>query len=194
NNKSVARDMSRHSPIKGIFGWTEVDPMAHSFGLRYYGWSALLISAVFTALINASGQDQVKDASPAGQISGCVTIQGKLAPGIAIELQPNTISHIKDPAIAKTMTDAQGRYHFINVAPNKYWVKADAVGFVTQPWDIDGPGRRVAVATGASVQGVDINLLRGGVMSGRILDADGNPVADQRVLLIYPTMSTRYAA
>src|SRR5215831_9517605 len=166
--------------------------MIQDFDSRRCAGAALLTGVLLAASLSVVGQDQSKSALLA-DITGRITIHGHPASGLVVELMPNNVSHIKDPAIAKTSTDGEGHYEFHSVAPGYYWVRVDAPGLVTEPWDMDGPGRRAAVGTGAGVHDVDIALVRGGEMSGRIRDQDGNPVAGEWVQLI-PPRDVYYAA
>src|SRR4051794_25926845 len=75
-------------------------------------------------------------------ISGRVMDQnGALIPGAEIEA---TLS--KNRLTRKTMTDAQGRYRLIQLAPGNYLIRISALGFATQQIE------NVSTASGQSLQ------------------------------------------
>ena len=47
-----------------------------------------------------------------------------------------------------------------------------------------GQGRVLNLSANEAVEGIDFKLTRGGVITGRITDADGRPVIEERISLI----------
>ena len=83
-----------------------------------------------------------------------------------------------------TTTDADGRYEFADVAEGRYTVTAGKGGYVTLQYGqrrAFEPGRQVAVAGGQDLTQVDIALPRGSVITGRITDEFGEPIAGAQV-------------
>ncbi len=83
-----------------------------------------------------------------------------------------------------TTTDADGRYEFADVAEGRYTVTAGKGGYVTLQYGqrrAFEPGRQVAVADGQDLTQVDIALPRGSVITGRITDEFGEPIAGAQV-------------
>ena len=80
----------------------------------------------------------------------------------------------------QTVTDDQGRFTVEGLAAGRYLVTVSKTGWVTTFYGSPRPGRppgvRVAVADGARVN-VDVPLVPGGVIAGRIVDHDGRPMA-----------------
>ena len=77
-------------------------------------------------------------------------------------------------------TDDQGRYLIDALRAGNYTVSASKTGFV------DGvfgqrrplqPGTPVAVAEAQAIANIDISLMRGGVITGRVVDEDGEALA-----------------
>jgi protocatechuate 3,4-dioxygenase beta subunit/uncharacterized protein (DUF2141 family) len=74
-------------------------------------------------------------------------------------------------------SDANGRFAIYDVQPGSYAVSADRQGFES---DTDGapgaPPPKLKVEAGQSVTDVKIKLIPLGVITGRVLDDDGDPV------------------
>ena len=83
-----------------------------------------------------------------------------------------------------TMTDSNGNYVFTGLAEGSYSLMASKTGYVqieykaTRP---QRPGKRIALATGQELRGVDIRLPRGSILTGRVFDENGDPVTGASV-------------
>jgi Carboxypeptidase regulatory-like domain len=79
-------------------------------------------------------------------------------------------------------TDGSGHFSIDDVEPGEYTVVADRRGFSQQSAGAAGaPPPSVKVETGQSIKDVTIRLVPLGVIAGRVLDADGDPVAGASV-------------
>jgi hypothetical protein len=77
-------------------------------------------------------------------------------------------------------SDDQGRYVVTDLAAGTYSVRASKSGFVDALFGQRRPlqpGTPVQVADGQAAANVDLRLTRGGVITGRIVDEDGEPLA-----------------
>jgi sarcosine oxidase gamma subunit len=83
-----------------------------------------------------------------------------------------------------TTTDAEGRYEFAQLPAGRYVITGTKGGYVTlqagqrRPFE---PGNPVALADGETLTNVDLALPRGSVISGRITDEFGEPIAMAQV-------------
>lgn len=139
----------------------------------------LAIGSLFLALTLAQA---VPAAEQTGRVSGRVTAEGantRLA-GVRIMLIPATppMAPIRMPPQA--LTDADGRYVFDRVAPGSYRVSADKNGYA--PLD-DMNRAPLQVAAGQSLA-FDMQLKKGGVITGKVLDPAGEPLTDARVMIL----------
>lgn len=121
----------------------------------------------------------VKEAT--GVISGKVTIKGKAAAGIVILLRTNTQNSSSQVSSYKGTTDDNGEYRIANVPAGNYMIAPLAPALV----DANGsfPPRTLLVNKGETIEHIDFALVRGGVITGKIVDADGRPVIEQEVVI-----------
>jgi hypothetical protein len=87
-------------------------------------------------------------------------------------------------AVTRARTDGEGRYRLTNIAPGRYQLMPSAPVYVLQdtttPWP---PGKSLNLVAGEEVTDMDFRVERGGVITGRITDADGNPVISEMVMI-----------
>lgn len=83
-----------------------------------------------------------------------------------------------------TTTDAEGRYDFADLPAGRFVITASKGGFVTlqagqrRPFE---PGNPIALADAQTLTDIDIALPRGSVITGRITDEFGEPIAMAQV-------------
>jgi hypothetical protein len=79
-------------------------------------------------------------------------------------------------------TDENGRFQFVDLEPGRYRINAQKVGFAP------APGRNGSVSVEldarARVASVNLTLQRGGVIAGRVVDSNGEPAVDARVMAL----------
>jgi hypothetical protein len=79
-----------------------------------------------------------------------------------------------------TTTDADGKWEITDLPAGRYTVTASKGGYVTVQYGQRRPfqaGTQVVVADGATADRLDVTLQRGAVITGRIVDEFGEPVA-----------------
>ena len=142
---------------------------------------------VLLCSLGVSAQTLVKD--PTASISGRITIGGKGTAGITVAATSST-SPLDNHTVAKTTTDEDGKYQLTGLAAGQFTIMPMAKSFVVGTnGAYKQPGQSITVAEGEAITKVDFALVRGGVVTGRITDADGRPVIGERV-----TVATKDAA
>lgn len=142
-------------------------------------------SLLVFAILIASGtalHAQTPDAKskPTGSISGRVTIGGKPAPGIIVVA---TIQNSSSP-VGQATSDAEGNYRINGLPAGQLNVLPFAPLYTLPGNSMYGLGNVVNLSSNEVAEGVDFKLTRAGVITGRITDADGRPVIEERVTLM----------
>ena len=147
--------------------------------------------AIASALVLCSAALCVRAQTPVktqkrGVVAGKVTIKGKPAPGIFVSLR------LSDPGTPfessfKATTDQEGNYRITNVPAGTYMVAPKAAAFVVSASN-NSRNETVVLSEGETVEGIDFALVRGGVITGKVTDAEGRPVVAQRVSLAMPDL------
>jgi hypothetical protein len=91
------------------------------------------------------------------------------------------------PQIFGTTTDASGRFAMKDLDPGGYRIKVTRSGFVGTEYGakkLTGSGTVVTLAPGKALKDIDIRLTPHGVVAGRIVDEDGEPVVSGSVQLL----------
>lgn len=147
----------------------------------------LSVAAIIVLLpVSIGAQTSDPKAAPVGSISGRVTINDKAGSDITV------LTFFPDKPFqqssARTKTDSNGGYRLTGLAAGQYQVIAIAPAMApaeqsSSPYGYYGTGKTVLVAAGEDVTDIDIKLVRGGVITGRVTDADGKPVVEERINL-----------
>jgi Carboxypeptidase regulatory-like domain len=118
-------------------------------------------------------------------ISGHVLLKGEPARNVLVYLQPQGSPWPSNPdAYLRARTDDNGRFRIAGVAAGAYRVAALSPGLISSDSDRSGLGGKIFnVSEGENVEGVEIELKQGGVVTGRVTDSQGRPIADERVTL-----------
>ena len=144
-------------------------------------YSASLALVLCCTASSSFAQTPAPKKSPGGVIAGKVTIKGKVAPGIVVGVRVGQPMNPFEPTFRGT-TDQEGKYRISDVPAGSYEVAPVAPAFVI--FDSANPrGQAIVLTEGESVDGIDFALVRGGVITGKVTDAEGRPVVEQRVSL-----------
>jgi Carboxypeptidase regulatory-like domain len=120
--------------------------------------------------------------APGASVSGRVTIRGKGAPGIVVGLRVSNVGPQSGPSY-KATTDHEGTYRISDVPAGNYRITPMAPAYVGGGPDSAG-NKGILLADGETVQDIDFALVPGGVVTGKVTDAEGRPLIEERVYLV----------
>src|SRR5262245_5001241 len=88
-----------------------------------------------------------------------------------------------------TTTDADGRFEVMELPAGRYTVNASKAGFVSMSYGQRRPdqsGTTLEILDGQLVDKIALSLPRGGVITGRVLDEFGDPLAGAQINALRP--------
>lgn len=135
--------------------------------------------------IAVCGQAQsTSSKEPTASISGKVTFHGEGVKGAIVTLRSSEGTSFRQLTNFRGVTDAKGEYRILNVPAGKYFVGPVATAFVADA-GLTGE-RNLTVSEGQTIENIDFSLIRGGVITGRVIDLDGRPIIEEEVYLSSP--------
>jgi protocatechuate 3,4-dioxygenase beta subunit len=156
-----------------------------------------LLFLLFAPQTYAQTQRQANDnRESTASISGRVTIDGKPAVNALVSLREfnrdggdgkKGASGGADGQrfFAKVRTDNDGRYRFIRLAEGAYSIHVLSHAYASKETCKFGSNcREVPLADGEALENVDFTFVRGGVITGRVTDAEDRPVIAAGMLLL----------
>jgi len=151
---------------------------------------------LFCMLLSAPLSAQPAQDSAANAAARTARVEGQVLTQTGEPLRKATVRlthYYADPspnAISYTDTaDGAGKFVFEGVLPGRYTLSAERTGFMPQNYGArgaatDSPGSVLTLAAGQIVKDLDFKLIPQGVITGRVTDADGDPMPGVRVLVM----------
>ncbi len=139
--------------------------------------------ALFLPLLLAAQQPPPK-ASIAGHVTNAAT--GELLKKATVILEPGAPNLKRQMAIS----NADGSFEFTSIDPGLYGISGNHTGFLTAYYGAKKPNRRgdiISVAAGQQVTDLTLALTPQAVISGRVVDEDGDPIQGATVELLMQT-------
>jgi protocatechuate 3,4-dioxygenase beta subunit len=138
----------------------------------------LLILSIVSFAQAQTTADKISGAT----ITGKVTIKGKGAPGVAVVLALD-VDETQRITRYRAYSDDTGTYRITNVPPGNYRAQTAAPGFVAvdalpSPF---GKSTALLINKDETVENIDFELVRGGVITGKVTDSDGRPLIEETV-------------
>jgi protocatechuate 3,4-dioxygenase beta subunit len=140
--------------------------------------AGLLVFAVAQGVIGF-GQSRPMPGAAGG---GVATVTGsivRLHDGGPVRFAAVVVESAEGSVRRTAITDAAGHFTVVDIPPGRYGIRASATGYASGVWT-EGGNRRIAAAMVVEANqrrtGIRVALARGGVITGRVVDADGAPV------------------
>ena len=120
-----------------------------------------------------------------GVVSGRVTIDGKGAANITVMLISNPDDGVSRKIVTTTTTDNEGNYRLTGLSKGKYRVMTytPTLSEVNRSFYNPNRGKDVTLNEGEQIENIDFALKRGGVITGRVTDNEGQPVIGQQIFI-----------
>jgi hypothetical protein len=166
--------------------------------LRFARFPIPLSIVLFFAFSAANAQTPQRDNRPrTASISGRVTVGGAPAVNALVmvaEVDPrsratwpaSSDNESRQRAFIRVRTGGDGRYYLTGLAEGAYLIRALSGAYVKvfkNSSDV-GAFKSVTLDEGESRDGLDIALVRGGVITGRVTDDEGRPLMGARLRLM----------
>jgi protocatechuate 3,4-dioxygenase beta subunit len=161
--------------------------------LRDLFWALSILLLV--AMGRSYAQSPKRESRPrTASIGGRVTISGAPAANAlvtVVETSPQSrgaLFSVESPQgeAFEVRTDSEGRYRVTGLAEGAYVIRALSKAYVFSKGPIGVEAfRPVTLDDGESRDGIDLALVRGGVITGRVIDAEGRPVIGAGLRLFY---------
>lgn len=170
--------------------WTR--PRTRAIGVAVVAALAVSVPALTQTPMNTPPRD--RGGRPVLPVTGTASISGIVTDaetGVPLEraivsATCNTCNTEATRSVV-TYTDAEGRYTLGGLSVGLYRVIVSARSHLHQafgrPPGRSGPGRRIQVGAGERVRGIDVALIRGAVVAGRVTDPAGEPLPNADVSL-----------
>jgi hypothetical protein len=145
----------------------------------------LLVAQQPTLVSSQPGQSPTDQQVPPTRPEDLCTVEGQVLNAITGEpvkkAQINMNGRVarRTAAAFGATSDATGRFVIENVEPGQYNLSAERNGFVRQEYGARGPGRPgspLVLSAGQHTRDLVFRLLPQGVIAGKVIDEDGEPV------------------
>lgn len=147
-------------------------------------FSAVLLLMLLCIPASLHAQTPTKPAvkTARGSVSGRITIKEKPAPGVTVGLRVNS-GMVPFEKFYRAVTDHEGVYHINNVPAGTYEIAPAAPAYVVAEGTSPRGGKSIIVAEDEQVEDINFSMVRGGVITGKVTDADNRPLVAQQVYL-----------
>ena len=129
----------------------------------------------------ATGADGEKKARLEGIV---LSMNGEAVRKATVRLQASVVQQGQLPSSYSETTDNEGKFIFEDVPAGRYTLSSEKPGFVTSRYGArsnTSPGTQLTLAAGAEMKNLSIKMSPQGVIAGKVLDQDGDPVAMAQV-------------
>jgi protocatechuate 3,4-dioxygenase beta subunit len=147
----------------------------------------LALTLLFCIHLELSAQPQVKREKPGtATISGKVTFKGEPLRGVTVTLRlDRSINGDNSNVVLQARTDENGQYRLTEIPAGRHHISAFSPQFImVSNAYLDTQTAKLNLAEGDNIENVDIELNRGGVITGRVTDSNHRPLVEERVKLM----------
>ena len=120
-----------------------------------------------------------------GRLEGIVlSLNGEAVRKATVRLQGSVLQPGQPPSTYSETTDNEGKFVFEDVPAGRYTLSSEKPGFVTSRYGARSnasPGTQLTLTEGMEMKNLSIKMTPQGVIAGKVLDQDGDPVATAQI-------------
>ena len=135
---------------------------------------------IFAAVVSAWSQTKTEKLANAS-VSGKVTLKNKAVAGVRVFAEEQNSKGWTRPGSYRATTDQNGNYRITNLPAGTYFVRPVAPSFTLED---EFTSNTIVVNESESVEDINFALVPGGVITGKITDAEGKPLIEEAVAII----------
>ena len=168
--------------------------------MQYSGWVSvrtfILVACFLVPASGAAAQSVAPGASQRSKqtctVSGNVILAGKPASGltVVVSVQDDRNPVTNHMPVARARTDEAGHYQLTGLAAGEYYVTPFAPLWVPANSTSRQDMKSIRLNEGETADGLDFEMVLGGVLTGVVTGADGQPIIDE-VVESFPTDDRR---
>jgi hypothetical protein len=176
-----------------LYDWADLqcDAKLVRFQIREERMYRVNFALLFLILIPAlhgdsAAQSTVKsEERQTASVSGRVTLNGESLAGVTVRLFPERMAVSGDPrSPVEAVTDQHGKFRITGIVAGSYQVGVLPNEFLITGGPTSGlQTKMVSVLEGEKVEGFNLVLKRGGIITGRVTDSGGGPLSRQAIQL-----------
>jgi uncharacterized protein (DUF2141 family) len=150
--------------------------------------SSVLAAALVAQVVVRDGLQEARSAQPQGTARVTVLVTSRETGTVQPVRRASVVLSNTSTGLQRTdVTDDEGKFTFDQLPPGRYTLEASKGGYVRMPYGArryDMPGTPIALADGQQLSNLQIELPRGAVIAGTVLDPTGKPPVGTTVLLM----------
>lgn len=117
-----------------------------------------------------------KTTLPKGSISGRVLHGDQPLAGIEIVTDTSPL----EKGIPSVTSNEKGEFRIPELPPGGYRLHAQSLAYAQTDADVGG-GRTFQLGPGENITGIEFTMNKAGIIAGRVIDRDGNPLVDELI-------------
>ena len=143
-----------------------------------------LFLVVFSVLASAQETPSTTDTSKLASIEGVVVNELTKEPIRKVEISLRKQGASGPNAAYSAISDAAGKFRVENIEPGEYMLMQRRTGFIVSRSNSGFSARLLKLGAGQALTGLRYTLLPQGIVSGRVIDDEGEPVQNVYVALL----------
>ena len=143
----------------------------------------LVIAAVLllTSVVASSLAQTTSDKSVNGSVTGKVTLKNKGVAGVVVYVEEQNAGNWTARSSYRATTDQSGTYRITNIPGGTYTIMPAAPSLA---FEKELTNNTIVVSEGETIEDIDFSMVPGGVITGKVTDADGKPQIEAFVSLM----------